>query len=211
MADNRDERLMDEDPTEGGNAQQGEPAARRRSVGRPPRSAAAHHDERIAAERETQDREFSEDRELTDAERVEMFRDARFQAILPDLPVYSGHHVCWLTTNNRGDSIPQRLRLGYQLIRLDQCPSWESAGATVGKVENVVSINEMVAARIPLSLYNRYMAIRHYEEPLDEERKLVKMTEAMQAQAEEMGLSLEPANGMEALKARAPRPSAFTE
>ena len=185
--------------------------ARRTGVGRKPRARTEHHDDRLAAEREGRERDFTEDRELTDADRLEMFRDSRFQSVLPDLPAFPGYHVCWLTTTNPRDSLQNRMRQGYQLIRVSECAGWDGVGLRVGEVDNVVGVNEMVAAKIPLRLYNLYMREAHHNAPNDEEQKLVRQTESMMAQAEEIGAVLQAGDGMEALKQRAPRAGTFTE
>ena len=53
--------------------------------------------------RASQNREVTENREVSDDDRVEMFRHQFFQSALPDLPKIDGYHTCWLTT--RHDSI----------------------------------------------------------------------------------------------------------
>lgn len=205
--EDRDERLIDTTQDE----EQPQQPARRQGGGRKPRAASAGHDDRLAAERDGQERGFSEDREFSDAERLEMFRDSRFQSVLPDLPTFPGFHVCWLTTTNPRDSLQNRLRQGYQLITISECAKWDGAGQKVGIVDNVISVNEMVAAKLPLRLYNLYMREAHHNAPLEEEQKLVRATENMQAQAEEIGAVLQAGDGLEALKQRAPRHGNFTE
>src|ERR1700753_1610969 len=76
--------------------------------------------------RERTERSIMGDRELTDSERLEAFRMSFFQSQLPDLPPIPGYHVCWLTTNNRNDPVHGRLRLGYQFIKADDVPGWET-------------------------------------------------------------------------------------
>ena len=46
------------------------------------------------------DRAVTQNREVTEDERVEMFRQSFFQSSLPDLPKLPGWHCCWLTTTN---------------------------------------------------------------------------------------------------------------
>ena len=57
------------------------------------------------------DRAVTENREITENERVEMFRQQFFQSSLPDLPKIPGWHMCWLTTTNPRDSVQMRIRL----------------------------------------------------------------------------------------------------
>ena len=58
------------------------------------------------------DRAVTEDREISDSDRLDMFRQQFFHASLPDLPKIPGYHVCWLTTTNPRDTINMRMRLG---------------------------------------------------------------------------------------------------
>ena len=62
------------------------------------------------ADRHMQDRAVTENRELSDDERVAEFRQQYFQSALPDIPKIEGYHVCWLTTENPRDPIHARMR-----------------------------------------------------------------------------------------------------
>lgn len=159
------------------------------------RARAGHHDERLASERGANERDLTADRELTEADRLEMFRASRFQSVLPDLPTFPGYHVMWLTTTNARDSIQNRIRMGYELIRIEECPGWDGVGLRVGRYDNVVGVNEMVAARITLRLYNLYMREAHHTGPLDEEMKLRDTTHALAEQAERLGMNVEVGDG----------------
>ncbi len=144
-------------------------------------------DDVYADEREASDRDFSEDRELTDDERLELFRDSMQQSVLPDLPPMPGYHVFWATTSNPRDSIQWRMRIGYELIRLSDCPGWEGVGVSAGGVEGVIGVNEMVAMRIKLSLYNKYMNLVHHRLPLAEEEKIAAQTDEFKEKAARRG------------------------
>lgn len=80
-----------------------------------------------------------------------------------------GFHVCWLTTTNPKDSIQARQRLGYQLIKSGELPGFDYANVKTGEYAGCIGINEMLASKIPLELYESYMTISHYEQPLEEE------------------------------------------
>ena len=158
-------RLGDEQPA----------TAKARPPGRPPRStsrADSHVDDRLAGEREGDEREITEDRELSDDERLELFRDSMQQSVLPNLPNFPGHHTFWATTTNPRDSIQRRMMLGYKPIRIEEFPGWDGTGVKMAGIEGVVAINEMVAMRIPTSLYQRYMLEAHHNQPLQEEEKI---------------------------------------
>jgi hypothetical protein len=132
------------------------------------RSASATRTDRRAHERT-----LSENRELSDTERREAYRKGLYQSHLPDLPPMKGFHVCWLTTTNPKDSIQARQRLGYQLITAAEIPGFDFANVKTGEYQGFVGINEMLAAKLPLNLYQDYMTISHHEQPLEEEGAIV--------------------------------------
>lgn len=112
-------------------------------------------------------------RTLSDQERLDEFRMSLYQSILPNLPKIKGFHVCWLTTNNPGDSIPARIRLGYQLIRAEELgPQFENMSLKTGEYQGIIAVNEMVAAKLPLKYFQMYMKEAHHDAPLAEEQKL---------------------------------------
>lgn len=156
------------------------------------------------SDRAFDDREHQE-RELSDDERLELFRMALFQNQLPTLPPIPGYHPCWLTTQNPRDSIQGRIQLGYSLIRSSELPGWEHAELQEGRYQGYIGVNEMVAAKLPLRLYEMYMTEAHHNQPLAEEGKLTATLDAIRAQAKGRApISLEP--GMEALGQRRVRP-----
>jgi hypothetical protein len=125
------------------------------------------------ADRRAQERTLSEKRELSDSDRREAYRKGLYQAHLPDLPPMKGYHVCWLTTMNPKDSIAGRIRLGYELIKASEVPGFEYANVKTGDYAGCIGINEMLASKLPLELYETYMSISHHEEPLSEEAAIV--------------------------------------
>lgn len=183
-----------------------EAAAPKRGPGRPVRlSPSVMADEREADEREAQERDFTQDRDLTDADRLQMFRDSLHQSILPDLPHFPGYHVCWLTTSNPRDTIANRRRLGYELIRVEECPTFQDVGSTVQGFDGFVTVNEMIAAKIPLRLYNAYMRTSHHEAPLDEEEKLRAQVESIKEGLASQGSRVvEIGGGTDAVVQKAP-------
>ena len=152
---------------------------------REPRGTAAHEEtDRTdrTPRRETrawEDRQFSEDRDLTDDERVAMVRQGYFQVALPDLPSKPGLHRMWLTTTNPRDPIAARQRMGYRLLRVEDLgPGWEQQKATSGEYAGAVMINEMIAAEISETLYQRYMQELHHNMPRETERGIYGRLEA---------------------------------
>jgi len=150
-------------------------------------------------DRATTDRPVVENRELSDDARVEMFRQQFFQSALPDLPSIPGWHTCWLTTTNPRDSIHVRLRLGYQPIKPEEVPGWEYASVKTGEWAGYIGVNEMLAFKLPLSLYEKYMREAHHDAPLREEEKLSDTAEFMRQQARASGSDMVMGDGMSEL------------
>lgn len=144
-------------------------------------------DERLANERGYDEREFADDHEMTDDERFEMFAASQFQSVLPDLPPMPGYHTMWLTTTNARDSIPNRMNMGYELIKLEDCPGWKGVSLQAGEYAGVIAVNEMVAAKISIRLYERYMRWSHHTLPLQEEEKLRTSQQEFMEQAAQSG------------------------
>lgn len=133
--------------------------------------------------RAMEDRAVTQNREITDDERVEMFRQQFFQSSLPDLPKLPGWHMCWLTTTNPRDSIQMRIRLGYEPVKPEDVPGWEYATLKTGDWAGFIGVNEMLAFKLPMSLYEKYMREAHHDAPLREEEKLTDTAEFLEQQA----------------------------
>ena len=142
------------------------------------KSAAVNRESRAMA-----DRAVTQNREVTEDERVEMFRQQFFQSSLPDLPKIPGWHTCWLTTTNPRDSINMRIRLGYEPIKPEDIPGWEYATLKTGDWAGFIGVNEMLAFKLPISLYEKYMREAHHDAPLREEEKLTDTAEFLERQA----------------------------
>lgn len=133
--------------------------------------------------RAMQDRAVTENRAISDDERVEMFRQQFFNSSLPDLPKLPGWHLCWLTTTNPRDSIHTRMRLGYEPVKPEDIPGWEYATLKTGDWQGFIGVNEMLAFKLPMSLYEKFMREAHHDAPQREEDKLKETAEFMEAQA----------------------------
>ena len=158
--------------------------------------------------RDSEDRPVSQNRELTEDERVEMFRMAQFNDVLPDLPNIPGYHVCWLSTTHNNDTIPQRLRLGYVPVSPDEAPDLKFANLKTGDYAGMIGINEMIAFKLPLGLYQRYMQIRHHDEPNHQVEAALSQQDRMRAEAERQGATVEEEEGNADLR-RAPLKGVF--
>jgi hypothetical protein len=138
------------------------------------------------ADRRSEDRGVRENRELSDSERREAYRKALYQTHLPDLPPIKGHHVFWATTTNAKDTVPGRIRLGYTPVTPGEVPGFEYATLKTGEYAGCIGINEMLAMKIPLHLWEEYMLISHHEQPLEEEAAI--LDEVMKQQEATQGL-----------------------
>lgn len=151
---------------------------------------------RAAADRPVQDRAVTERREVTEDDRLEMFRNALFNDALPDLPPITGFHTCWLTTTNPRDPIHRRMQLGYEPIKPEEIPGMEYASLKTGDWAGMIGVNEMLAFKLPLSLYNRFMQEAHHDAPGREEQKLADTADTIREQAERSGARVEIGDGL---------------
>lgn len=152
------------------------------------------------------DRAATENRSLSDEDRLEMFRAQFFNAALPDLPRIPGFHVCWLSTTNPRDSVVGRLRLGYELVRAEDVPGYESVTIKTGEYVGCIGVNEMLAAKLPERLYQKYMHEAHHVAPAREDEKLTESVRLMQEQARRRGADLEVGDGLAELSVSRPAP-----
>ena len=160
--------------------------------------------------REAEERTVTEDRTVSDDDRLEMFRQQLFNDALPDLPELPGYHSIWLTTTNPRDSIHRRIRLGYEPIKPEEIPGLEYASVKTGEWTGFVGVNEMLAFKLPMSLYQKFMQEAHHDAPLREENKLAETAEIMREQAARAGGKLIEGDGMTDMYEPAPRPVAFS-
>jgi hypothetical protein len=178
--------------------------ARRRTQPRPNRHPAADQDA-DRGEREPQNPD-----ETPDDEFLAAFMDSLDQSVLPNLPKMPGYHVCWLTTSNPRDTVPNRLRMGYELITDRMVPGFEGASPKSANYPGVLTVNEMVAARIPTRLYNRMMQHVHHDMPLSEEEKLRAKVESIKESGARDGARVLEGDGMPDIVQRA-KPMPFEE
>jgi hypothetical protein len=132
-------------------------------------------------------RSVTEDREQTDAERLELFRAAHAQAALPDIPPIPDFHVVWLASNNPRDTNEDGK--GFEFVA-------DKGGVTDG----LIRVNEMVAYKLPMSLYNLYMRENHHYKPAAEQTKLTDTATSLKQQAQRRGADVDEGDGVEALR-----------
>jgi len=159
--------------------------------------------------RELVDRQVAENREVSEDDRLEVFRAQLFNDALPDLPEMPGYHVCWLTTTNPRDPIHRRIQLGYEPIKAADVPGMEFASIKTGEWAGLVGVNEMIAFKLPTTLYQKFMQEAHHDAPLREENKLAETAEIMRQQAEGSGSTLYEGDGLVEMRDHNPRYGMF--
>mgnify|MGYP006280101139 CR=1 FL=1 len=152
------------------------------------------------ANREMGDRNVTEDRTLSDQDRLDMFRSSLHQSSLPDLPNIPNYHVCWLTTTNPRDSIHYRRSIGYEPILASEIPGWNHVTVQTGEYAGLIGVNEMVAFKLPMRLYEAYMKESHHERPRQEEMKLADTADFIRNQAKQLGAEVYEGDGYEGLR-----------
>jgi len=160
--------------------------------------------------RRTETREVTERRETSEDDRLEMFRNQLFNDALPDLPEIPGYHLCWLTTTNPRDPIHRRTQLGYEPVKPEEVPGMEYASVKTGEYAGLIAVNEMLAFKLPLSLYEAFMQEAHHDAPLREEDKLAEVADMMRSDAERAGSKLLEDDGMQDMRAHKPRRGIFS-
>ena len=159
--------------------------------------------------RAMEDRNVSEDRTRSEDDRLEMFRMQLHNDALPDLPPIPGYHVCWLTTANPRDSIHRRMQLGYEPVQPEDAPGLDYATAKTGEWVGMVAINEMLAFKLPLSLYEKFMQEAHHNAPAREEGKLADTADFLRDQLMSKGSAIFEDGGMSDLRQQAPARGRF--
>ena len=140
------------------------------------RKTGGNRESRVAS-----NRQVTESRVLSDEERVDLLRRSFFQSSLPDLPKIPGYHPFWATTTNPRDPIHGRLRLGYEFITPDDVAGYgfETITQKTGDYTGCILVNEMIAMKLPLHLYESFMREVHHDAPFREEESIY--SEAMGA------------------------------
>jgi hypothetical protein len=156
------------------------------------------------------DRLVTEIREVSEDDRLEMFRNRLYNDALPDLPDIPGYHVCWLTTTNPRDPIHRRIQLGYEPIKAEEVPGMEYASLKTGEWAGLIGVNEMVAFKLPLSLYQMFMKEAHYDAPKREEDKIADVADMLREQAERAGARLIEDDGMAGMRSSSMERVTFT-
>lgn len=150
------------------------------------------------------DRLGTENREISEDERLEAYRLQSYQSSLPDLPRLPGWHMIWLSTTNQYDSIVKRQHMGYVPLKPEDVPGWDSSHFSIktGEYQGLIGWNEMVAFKLPQSLFEKYARHSHHDAPMEEERRLKRTAEGMKEEAERHKGRVVLGDGVEGLAQR---------
>jgi hypothetical protein len=92
------------------------------------------------------------------------------------------------------------MRLGYEPVKPEDIPGWEATSIKTGEWTGFIGVNEMLAFKLPLSLYEKYMQEAHHDAPLRELEKLSDTADFMKQQAESTGSHMYEGDGMQDLR-----------
>jgi len=148
----------------------------------------------------------SREDDLSDEDRLEIFRNSFMQAALPTLPKIPGWHVCWVSLTNERDTVPLRRSLGYQPITPEDVVGWRGGNITTlnsGELSGWVNHNEMVAMKIRQELYERFMQEVHHNAPAAEDQKLIYQAERHAEESRRLGGELITGDGLDEIKSTA--------
>lgn len=120
--------------------------------------------------RSVEDRKFSQNRELTDRVRASSRRDEFRSNILPDPPEVPGYKLIWLSTTHNGDTIPERMRRGYEPVKIEDVPGYESWQMKSGDWVGFIGVREMLLFKIRNEQWAEDMQYLHHDAPMDEEQ-----------------------------------------
>lgn len=126
-------------------------------------------------DRALDDQKIAGNRELTDRVRASSRRNEFVQNILPTPPEIPGYKLIWLSTTNEVDPIPERMRRGYEAVKLTDMPEYDSYSSWViksGQYEGFIGIREMILFKIPVDYWKEDMQYLHHEAPLEEEQHI---------------------------------------
>jgi hypothetical protein len=162
-------------------------------------------------DRAMEDRSISENRVYTDEDRLRLFQSQFQQDVLPDLPTIPGYHICWLTTTNLRDTIESRMRLGYEPVTPKDIPGWKHATLKSGTYEGMIGVNEMLAFKLPLELYEKYMQEAHHNGPMRQQAALTANVDNLNENLKRHESRIYEGDGFKQLRENAPRPNVVSD
>ena len=84
-------------------------------------------------------------------------------------------------------------------------------GEKGSKYEGMIGVNEMLAFKLPMNLYQMYMREAHYDAPMAEQEKLIANLDLMKGQAvQTSGRSTDEEEGYEEVRNKVAAPEMFS-
>jgi len=124
------------------------------------------------------------------------FQSEFTQEALPKVVGDPNWHYCWLSTTNQYDTIHSRMRLGYQAVLCDELEGMEHLKVKEGEHVGHISCNEMILYKLPMDIYQDYMAEKHHYQPMEEAGKIrVQQEQLLNSARDSNGKSLIRAEG----------------
>lgn len=124
------------------------------------------------------------------------FQSEFTQEALPTVHGDPNWHYCWLSTTNQYDTIHSRMRLGYQAVMCDELAGFEHLKVKEGEHVGHISCNEMILYKLPMDVYQDWMAEKHHYQPMEEAGKIkVQQEQLLSSARDSNGKSLIRAEG----------------
>ena len=115
----------------------------------------------------------------------------------------SGCHVCHIKVPEvMNDSDILRRKEQAEPVKEGDVPGWETISLKTGEYAGCIGVNEMVAFKLPMNLYEAYMREAHHVQPLAEEQKLTSVIDVIREEAAQVakrgaqGIKIEVEPGM---------------
>jgi hypothetical protein len=102
------------------------------------------------------------------------------------------------------------MQLGYEPVKPQEVPGMEYASVKTGEYTGFIGVNEMLAFKLPQSLYEKFMQEAHHNAPLREEDKLAEVADSIREQAERAGSTMYEGDGLSEMRDNNPRRGIFT-
>lgn len=118
---------------------------------------------------------------------------------LPNPPDLKGYRLFWASTTNAQDPVHARLRLGYEVVKATDMPSFDNNTLKSGQWEGCIGVNEMILLKLPEHLWQKYMKELYHDAPLEEASKLRANVDVLKEQAKRFGSSLMTGSGYDDL------------
>lgn len=144
-------------------------------------------------DRAMQSREAIVSQQVSEKEALAAFE--AFDSVLPNLPPIPGFHVCWLSTQNREDSIDTRVRRGYVPVTPEDMAGFSFPSIKTGEYAGMIGVNEMLAYKIPNNLYQHFMVKRHHTDPKEQEGRVKDSYAELLANQRQSGTSIMAGGG----------------